>query len=134
VPAGRLFLDVREDRSLAYSARGSIFELAHGPEPLLLYAGTETAKTDAALQATLDDLDGMIVRRVTAGETESSRRYLSALRRRHHRGPDARVPDGEDDRFRPLGPPSGAMKQGKVWGNLGETCVHSPRVQHFTAR
>jgi len=77
VPSGRLFLDVREERSLAYSARSSIFELAHGPEPLLVYVGTQTPKTGPALQAALENLDGMLARAPTATETEGSRRYLT---------------------------------------------------------
>jgi len=67
----------RRPVGLAYSARSSIFELAHGPEPLLVYVGTQTPKTGPALQAALENLDGMLARAPTATETEGSRRYLT---------------------------------------------------------
>src|SRR5439155_16605897 len=41
--ASRLFLDVREQRSLAYRTNAQIMEVAHGEQPLVVYAGTETA-------------------------------------------------------------------------------------------
>ncbi|MEI7894707.1 MAG: pitrilysin family protein, partial [Myxococcales bacterium] len=48
-PASRLFMDVREKRSLAYQTRASLIELAQGPQPVVAYAGTRTAKTAEAL-------------------------------------------------------------------------------------
>jgi predicted Zn-dependent peptidase len=54
--ASRLFVDVREKRSLAYHTGSSAEEPAHGPVPLVLSAGTQTAKTAAALDALLDNL------------------------------------------------------------------------------
>lgn len=75
--AGRLFLDVREKRSLAYRAYAEVIELAAGPQPTLAYAGTETAKTAEAAGALLANVSGMATTPPTAAETESARRYLS---------------------------------------------------------
>jgi zinc protease len=77
VPSGRLFADVREQRSLAYSAQSRILELAHGDQPLVVYVGTQTPKTGAALQGALDDLAQMSSNPASDAETESARRYLS---------------------------------------------------------
>jgi zinc protease len=54
--ASRLFLDVREKRSLAYHAGSSAEEPAHGPIPLVLSAGTQTAKTASTLEALLENM------------------------------------------------------------------------------
>jgi zinc protease len=75
--SGRLFQDVREQRSLAYSAQSRIAELAHGEQPLIAYVGTQTAKTGAALQGALEDLERMTSSPPSDAETESARRYLS---------------------------------------------------------
>ena len=75
--AGRLFLDVREQRSLAYSAYSRVVELAHAEQPVVLYAGTETAKTGLAAQGLIDNLEKIATAGVTAQETETARRYLS---------------------------------------------------------
>ena len=75
--AGRLFLDVREQRSLAYSAYSRVLELAHGQEPVVLYAGTETKKTGLAVQGLIDNLEKIEASGVSAQETETARRYLS---------------------------------------------------------
>jgi predicted Zn-dependent peptidase len=76
--ASRLFTDVREQRSLAYSARSQIIELANGEQPLLAYAGTETKKTALALQGLLENFDKM-KQGVTPTEAETARRYLSDI-------------------------------------------------------
>ncbi len=55
--AGRLFLDVREKRSLAYGTSSSLEEPARSPVPIVLSAGTQTAKTGLAMQALLENLD-----------------------------------------------------------------------------
>lgn len=75
--ASRLFADVREQRSLAYRTSAQTVELAHGEEPLILYAGTETAKTTQAVTALLEDVGKMLTAPPTAAETETSRRYLA---------------------------------------------------------
>jgi zinc protease len=77
VPSGRLFLDVREQRSLAYSAQSRIMELANGEEPLVVYVGTQTPKTGPAVTGVLEDLERMTSEPVTSAEAESARRYLS---------------------------------------------------------
>jgi predicted Zn-dependent peptidase len=77
VPAGRLFLDVREQRSLAYSAQSRVIELAHGDQPLAVYVGTQTPKTGAAVQGAIEDMERMTTSPPTSTETESARRYLS---------------------------------------------------------
>jgi predicted Zn-dependent peptidase len=75
--AGRLFLDVREKQSLAYNTRSSLVEVAHGPAPMIAYAGTQTAKTGLALKAVLDNLDKLGTSEATATEVETATRYLS---------------------------------------------------------
>ncbi len=77
VPSGRLFQDVREQRSLAYSAQSRILELAHGEQPLVVYVGTQTPKTGPALQGALENIERMTSSLPSATETESARRYLS---------------------------------------------------------
>jgi len=75
--AGRLFLDVREKRSLAYSTSSSLEEPAHSPVPIVLSAGTQTAKTGLALQGLLDNLDKITSSPPTEAEVASGSRYLS---------------------------------------------------------
>jgi zinc protease len=75
--AGRLFLDVRERRSLAYSTGSSIEETAHSPVPIVLSAGTQTAKAPQAVQALLENLEKMGKNPPTPAETEIASRYLS---------------------------------------------------------
>jgi zinc protease len=77
VPAGRLFLDVREKQSLAYSARSTLTELAHGPSLLIAYAGTQTAKTGLALKGLLDNLDRIAQTPAQPEEVETAQRFLS---------------------------------------------------------
>jgi predicted Zn-dependent peptidase len=57
--AGRLFRDVREKRSLAYSTYASTQEVANGPTVLTLAAGTQTGKTAETLAALLENLNQM---------------------------------------------------------------------------
>lgn len=75
--ASRLFSDVREQRSLAYRTSAQVLELAHGEQPLVVYAGTETAKTGQAVTGLLDNLARMVSSPPTAAETEGARRYIS---------------------------------------------------------
>ncbi len=75
--ASRLFTDVREQRSLAYRTNAQILELAHGPQPLVLYAGTETSKTDRAVAGLLENAAKMTSAPPSTSETETARRYLS---------------------------------------------------------
>jgi zinc protease len=75
--AGRLFLDVREKRSLAYSTGSFIDEPAHSPVPIVLSAGTQTDKAPHAVQALLDNLQRMAASPPTPAEIETATRYLS---------------------------------------------------------
>lgn len=75
--AGRLFLDVREKRSLAYSTGSSIEEPAHSPVPIVLSAGTQTDKAPHAVRALLDNLERMGKEPPSAAEVEIASRYLS---------------------------------------------------------
>jgi predicted Zn-dependent peptidase len=77
--ASRLFMDVREQRSLAYSTRSQIVELAHGPQPLLAYAGTETKKTGLAVQGILDNYAKISAEAPSDAELDSATRYLSDI-------------------------------------------------------
>lgn len=52
----RLFTDVREKRSLAYSTSASTRELASGPSVLALYAGTQTAMAGKSVEALMEHL------------------------------------------------------------------------------
>jgi len=75
--AGRLFLDVREKRSLAYSTGSGFDEVAHGPVPIVLSAGTQTNKAPQAVQALLDNLQRMGQSPPTPAEIEMASRYLA---------------------------------------------------------
>lgn len=75
--AGRLFLDVREQRSLAYSTYSSVDEVMVGPEPLLLRAGTQTAKAGLTLQALLEHAHKIGAEPVLDSELQMARRYLT---------------------------------------------------------
>lgn len=75
--AGRLFLDVREKRSLAYSTGSSLADVAVGPTPIVLSAGTQTPKTAEAVTALLENLDAIAARPPSQAELESATRFLS---------------------------------------------------------
>lgn len=75
--SGRLFLDVREQRSLAYSTYSDVAELAHGPVPIILSAGTQTAKTPLAVQALLDNYTKLGHSPPSADEMQTASQYLS---------------------------------------------------------
>ncbi|HVH44417.1 MAG TPA: pitrilysin family protein [Labilithrix sp.] len=77
--ASRLFNDVREQRSLAYRTSSQILELAHGPQPLVLYAGTESSKTAEAALGLIENIDKMTTSPPSPEETEIARRYLSDI-------------------------------------------------------
>lgn len=75
--AGRLFLDVREKRSLAYGTGSSLEEPAHSPVPIVLSAGTQTAKTGLALQALLENLEQIASAPPSDAEVGMATRNLS---------------------------------------------------------
>lgn len=75
--ASRLFTDVREQRSLAYRTSSVVPDLAFGEQPLLLYAGTQTEKTRAAVEGLLENAAKMTSSPPNGTEVETARRYLS---------------------------------------------------------
>jgi zinc protease len=75
--ASRLFLDVREKRSLAYRTRAAADPVAHGPVPIVLSAGTQTAKAGLTVQALLEHFDALSKGPPTDEETEVATRFLS---------------------------------------------------------
>jgi len=75
--SSRLFQDVREKRSLAYSTGSSLVDLAAGPVPIVLSAGTQTAKTTEAVRALLENLDAIGDRAPTEPEFERARTFLA---------------------------------------------------------
>jgi predicted Zn-dependent peptidase len=75
--AGRLFLDVREKRSLAYSTSSWMEEPAHGPMPIVLSAGTQTPKTAETVAALLEHYDRMSTSAPSNEELERAAHFLS---------------------------------------------------------
>jgi len=68
---------VREKRSLAYRTRSSVESVGHGPVPIVLSAGTQTAKAGQAVQALLEHFEKLGKSEPTADEVEIATRYLS---------------------------------------------------------
>jgi predicted Zn-dependent peptidase len=75
--AGRLFLDVRERRSLAYSTGASVGERAQGPVPIVLSASTRTEMTTSAVSALLEHVDRLGREALLDTEVRSATRYLA---------------------------------------------------------
>lgn len=75
--AGRLFQDVREKQSLAYSAYSGLEEVAAGPCPIVLRAGTQTAKAGLTLKALIDHAARLSTTPPSAAETSVASHYLS---------------------------------------------------------
>lgn len=75
--SGRLFLDVRERRSLAYATNSAITEFAVGPTAIVLSAGTMTAKADEAVRALLEHLAIISQRPPGAEELQAAKTFLS---------------------------------------------------------
>jgi predicted Zn-dependent peptidase len=72
----RLFTDVREAKSLAYSTSARTFSRAAGPVPLTLYAGTKSASTKETVAALLEQSELLRRDGFQPSELESMRRYL----------------------------------------------------------
>ena len=75
--SGRLFLDVREKRSLAYSTSSWIEEPANGPMPIVLSAGTQTARTAEAVAALLEHFEKLGTSAPSPDEVDRAARFLS---------------------------------------------------------
>jgi len=75
--ASRLFMDVREQRSLAYSTGSRILELKNGKQPLLTYAGTESKKTALAVQGIFENYDRIATQPIDDAEVQNAGRYLA---------------------------------------------------------
>ena len=74
--ASRLEASLQGHLSAAYSASASAVELAHGEEPVLAHASTETAKTLRAVTALVEHLDRMTTSPPSTSETECARDSL----------------------------------------------------------
>lgn len=74
--AGRLFMDVREKRSLAYSTGAGIQELAQAPSVFYFAAGTQTPRTAETVGALLEHLERMGKGTVLPEELEDAQHYL----------------------------------------------------------
>lgn len=74
--AGRLFRDVREKRSLAYSTGAGTMEVKDGPAVLVFSAGTQTPKTAEAVSAILEHLDRARAGDVEPAELSTAQRFL----------------------------------------------------------
>lgn len=75
--SGRLFLDVREKRSLAYATGSSLVDVAVGPAPIVLSAGTQTPKAGEAVRALLENLSTIADKAPSQAEVERATRFLS---------------------------------------------------------
>lgn len=75
--AGRLFLDVREKRSLAYSTGSRLEEVAAGPVPVMLSAGTQTPRAGLAVKALLEHMAKLSDSSPEQEETAVATRYLA---------------------------------------------------------
>jgi predicted Zn-dependent peptidase len=75
--AGRLFLNVREQLSLAYHTGSVLLERAQGRVPIVLAAGTRSEKTAEALQALLQQASALTSVPPETAEVEMATRYLT---------------------------------------------------------
>jgi zinc protease len=75
--AGRLFMDVREQRSLAYRTGSAVREPASGPAPILLVAGTRTERTVEAVEALLQHVTLLSSKSPSEQEVKDAARFIS---------------------------------------------------------
>lgn len=75
--SGRLFLDVREKQSLAYSTETWQEELAHGPSIFVAYVGTQSNKTGVAAKALLDHVERLGTTEPAPQELATATRFLA---------------------------------------------------------
>jgi predicted Zn-dependent peptidase len=74
--ASRLFMDLRERRSLTYGAYSGIDELA-GVSPFRARAAVPNARTAPAMDAFMEHLERIVREEAPAQEVEAAQRYLS---------------------------------------------------------
>jgi predicted Zn-dependent peptidase len=74
--ASRLFVDIREKRSLAYSTYAVSQEVAAGPTVLSLAAGTQTPKTAEAVGALLENVELMRTAPGDEAELDVAKNYV----------------------------------------------------------
>jgi len=74
--SSRLFTEVRETKSLAYSTAARVFSRAAGPVPVALYAGTKTESTKETLAELLAQAELLRKEGFRGDELASMRRYL----------------------------------------------------------
>lgn len=74
---GRLFMDVREKRSLAYTARSRVVDLARGPSVLYAHASTQTDRTGLTVQAFLEHFDRLAKEAPSADEVATAARFVA---------------------------------------------------------
>ena len=74
--SSRLFSEIREAKSLAYSTSARAFSRAEGPVPFALYAGTKTSSTRETIAAMFAQMELLRVRGFRPTELDSMRRYL----------------------------------------------------------
>lgn len=74
---GRLFIDVREKRSLTYNVRSRIADLAGGPSVIYAEASTQTDRTGLTVQAFLEHFERLVKEAPTADEVTVASRFLA---------------------------------------------------------
>ena len=74
--ASRLFMDLREKRSLTYGAYSTVGERVQ-TGPFIAYASVRTDVTNEAIRAFLDHLDVIVKEQPSADELANAKRYLS---------------------------------------------------------
>ena len=74
--ASRLFMDLREKRSLTYGAYSTVGERVQ-PGPFIAYASVRTDVTQEALGAFFEHLDTIVKEQAPAEELANAKRYLS---------------------------------------------------------
>lgn len=75
--SGRLFLDVRERRSLAYRTRSEIRPVAVGPTSLIVSAGTRTEAVTEAVRALLDHMAAIARHPPSPEEVNDAKAFLA---------------------------------------------------------
>ena len=74
--ASRLFMDLREQRSLTYGAYSGVQETAQ-VAPFIAYAAVRNEVTEAAMAGFMEHLDRIVAEAAPEGEVADARRFLS---------------------------------------------------------